>query len=319
MTEITPTVEVRDPMEYDATPEPRTGLLVTLALAWLTVILWLAHFAIATNGTQLALISAAIALPTVVAASLLAGLAVGLATVSTLARRGVKITERALPRLGAGALPGLVVGGLAGAWILLTWPVPGSSVALAVAVALAGLAGATAAAVLPGALTAAGVTATLGVFVTGFAINLLFRERLMILFGADASPASQYAAFQWFAPTAAALTALVGGLLAYRRLRRAEPADTARWPAYLLAGAVPGVALLLAEVITRLGGARLLALAGSNEPDSAAFAWDGSARLNHALVVLFLGPIIAMIAFGRTLPPRTEPDEAADDAAGQTN
>lgn len=317
MTETAPAVEVRESTGYDVAPEPRTGLLVTLALAWFTVILWLAHFAIVANGAQLALISAAIALPTVVAASLLAGAAVGLATVSVLARRGVAATLRTLPRIGVGALPGLVTGGLAGAWILLTWQVRGSTAALAVAVGLAGLLGATAAAALPRAVAAAGVAATLAVFVAGFVINFLFRERLMGLFGADGSAASQYTAFQWFAPTAAALSALVGGLLAFWHLHRAEP-GTVRWPSYLLAGTAPGVMLILAEVITRLGGSRLLALAGGSEPDSAAFAWDGNARLNHALVVLFLGPIIAMIAFGRTLPRRPETDEPEDAETADT-
>lgn len=312
MTESSPAVEAEEQIEYAGPPPPRTGLLVTLTLAWLAVILWFAHAAIAADGGRLALVSAAIALPTAMAASLLAGGAVGLAAVSLLARRAV--AARALPRLGVGALAGLVTGGLAGASILLTWGVQGSVAMLAAAVGLAGVLGAVLAAALPRPIAAAALVATLGVFVTGFLINLLFRERLMGVFGADGSAASEVSAYRWFAPSAAAASAVVGGLLAYWHLRRAGD-RTARWPAYLAAGAAPGVMLMLAEAVTRLGGSRLLALAAASTTDGTAFTWAADSRFNHALVVLFLGPIVAMLALGRTLPPRPEADADADETA----
>lgn len=371
MTESSPAVRVEEPSEYAVPPGPRTSVLVTLALAWLTAILWFArgftNASITADGSQQAAVSAAIALPTVVAASLLAGSAVGLATVSVLTARAAALVRRTLSRLAVAAVTGLIVGGLAGASIVLTWHAPGSVTSLAVALALAGVIGALLAAALPAPVATAGSVATLAVFVTGFAINYLFRERLMNLFGAGNSASSQYNAFWLFALTTAVLTGLVGGVMAFWRLRRGNPAadggesagapgtaapddladagdrgedrdedaagaDVAkdadvmgggvaggvdgvrtggavaptRWPAYLIAGAIPGIMLLLAEAVTRLGGSQLLELAGSNEADRTAFAWAGESRMNHALVVLFLGAIVATIGFGRTLPPRSD-------------
>ncbi|MFS8479109.1 MAG: hypothetical protein FWJ93_09185 [Micromonosporaceae bacterium] len=307
MTETSPAAQAEEPVQ--APREPRTGLLVTLVLAWLAVILW----SIAANGP--AVTSVAIALPTGMAASLLAGGAAGLGAVTTLARRQPVTAARALPRL-VGAVPaGLVVGALAGASVLLTWRVQESLTGLAVAIGLAAVLGAVLAVLVPHAVAAAGLAATLGVFLTGFLINLVFRERLMSLFGADGTAAARVDAFRWFAPTAAALSAIVGGLLAYRRLRGRAP--DARWPAYLAAGVTPGVMLLLAEVFTRVGGARLLAVAASSEADSIAFAWAADSRINHGLVVLFLCPIVAMIAFGRTLPSRADDDLLEGDATAE--
>jgi hypothetical protein len=63
--------------------------------------------------------------------------------------------------------------------------------------------------------------------------------------------------------------------------------------------------LLIAEAVTRIGGTRLVALAAAgSEIDRYNFAKAAGSRLNHALVVLFLGGITAMIMFGRTLPRR---------------
>jgi hypothetical protein len=72
--------------------------------------------------------------------------------------------------------------------------------------------------------------------------------------------------------------------------------------------------LLLAEGITRIGGGPLLRLASSVSDADRAFLLDaGTARVKYGLIVFFLGAIIAMIAFGRTLPKR--PRSAA--ATGQ--
>ena len=302
MTETSPAVEAEEPI--DAPAEPRVGLLVTLALAWLAVILWSVA---AIDGP--AVTSVAIALPTAMAASLLSGGAVGLGAVTTLARRQPATAGRAVPRLVVAVPAGLVVGALAATSVLLTWGVQQSRPGLAVAIGLAALLGAVLAVLVPRTVAAAGLVAALGVFLTGFLINL-FREQLMSLFGADGTAEARVNAFRWFAPTTAALSAIVGGLLAYRRLRGLAP--EARWPAYLTAGLAPGAMLLLAEVFTQVGGARLLTLAGSSEADSIAFAWAADSRINHALVVLFLCPIVAMILFGRTLPARSDDDWAEE-------
>jgi hypothetical protein len=92
----------------------------------------------------------------------------------------------------------------------------------------------------------------------------------------------------------------LAGLVAYRYLR--PRAAGLRWPAYLAAGAGPGLLLLLGNGVALAGGTQLRALvAASSDADSVALTYIGAAGINTALVVLFLGAITAMIAFGRTL------------------
>lgn len=317
---------IEDEEEEDAAaepgPEPRPGLLVTLSLGWLAVILWVAHASIIADTVQLGLVTAAIALPTVVAASLLAGGAAGLTATSVLAsrraRRGASLPkareEHWLTRLGAATPAGLVTGGLAAGAILLTFGTQGSVAVLALAVGTAGAIGGGLTAAVPRAVAAAGLAAALGVFVTAFAFNL-FRHRLRGVFGAGESAASQLSADRWVSLTVAAVGALVAGLVAFWHLRRtaraAQPTATPPlWPAYLIAGAIPGVLLLLSEAVTRIGGRHLLALAGSvSELDRTALGWAGDSRVNYALVILFFGAVTATIAFGRTLPTRPRDDD----------
>ena len=78
-----------------------------------------------------------------------------------------------------------------------------------------------------------------------------------------------------------------------------------RFPAYLAAGAAPGVVLLLAELVTRLGGGQLYGLAGRlGGADAQLLDLMGTSRLEHALIVLFAGTLTALFVFGRTLPVR---------------
>src|SRR5262249_44540276 len=100
------------------------------------------------------------------------------------------------------------------------------------------------------------------------------------------------------------VVALVGGVaagaVAYRWLRRSR--DTQRWPAYLVGGAAPGLLLLLAELVTLVGGAQLLRIAGSvSAADREVIAYLSGARIETGLVVLFAGALTTVLAFGRTL------------------
>ena len=92
-----------------------------------------------------------------------------------------------------------------------------------------------------------------------------------------------------------------------------------RWPAYLLAGAGPGLLLLLTEVIIRVGGRSLLDLAGAlSEADEVAQTALGTSRVDNGIWVLFVGALTALIAFGRTLgpaPTRTTTEPAEDEPA----
>src|SRR3712207_4898819 len=101
----------------------------------------------------------------------------------------------------------------------------------------------------------------------------------------------------------------ISGLVAYFLLRRhALPTMF-----YALAGAGPGLLLIVAEILTRTAGARVLDLAGKvSLLDQTVQRVLNESRLNSALVVLFAGAIVATIAYGRSLgPARDDGDETA--------
>jgi hypothetical protein len=73
------------------------------------------------------------------------------------------------------------------------------------------------------------------------------------------------------------------------------------------------VLLLVAELLTHTGGASLQRTVKAFSPfDEALVEFTDFARLRHALVVLFVGGIVAMIAVGRTL---TRPVDHEDEPA----
>lgn len=294
---------------------PRTGLMLALAVAWLATILWVAHASIMAD-TRLALTTAAIALPTVIATSVVAGAIAGFATVTMLAARGAGIVARALPRVGIALGAGLVTSGLGSLAILLTFGAQTSVATLATAVAVAGALGGAIGALRPAEVTAAGFTAALAVLVVGFAVRL-FHGPLMTLYGGGpgANAASVNSASGFFLFTDALLGGLAAGLVAFWHLRSSRVTEL-RWPAFFAAGALSGVLLLLAEAITRVGGGPLLRLASSiSDYDRESLSDAGIARVKYSLVVFFLGAIIAMIAFGRTLPRRRPAADGQDDSA----
>ena len=99
-----------------------------------------------------------------------------------------------------------------------------------------------------------------------------------------------------------AVAGLLAGWTAYRVLRRFDVA--ARFPKYQLAGAFAGLALLVCELATRLGGANLLDVVKSISPeDRTLFDLVRPANVNNDLIVLFAGAVVALIAFGRSLKP----------------
>lgn len=295
--------------------QPRTGLLLVLGVAWLAAILWVAHAAIMAD-TVLALTTAAIALPKVIATSLVAGAIAGLATVTTLATRRPGLIDGLPARVGFALGAGLLTGGLGSVGILLTFGTQRSVATLAAAVAVAGALGGALGAVRPAVMAAAGLTAALGVLVIGFVLRL-YQDELLSLYGAGPDPASWESAGGYYLLTDALVGGLTGGLIAYWHLRGSQRGveSPLRWPAYLVAGGAAGGLLLLAEAITQIGGRPLIRLASSvSDLDRALLLDAGVARLKYGLVVLFLGAIAAMIAFGRTLPKRPRD---IDDVAGE--
>ncbi|SCE71256.1 hypothetical protein [Micromonospora mirobrigensis] len=297
---------------------PGAPVLALLAVGWLAAMLWSTRQAVSSAAAGVTAISlSAFALPGVISAALVAGAAVALATTGLLARQGAdRGTLRFLVAVGTGLLVGL---GTAVA-INLTYADNATTNTIAGTAA--------AAAIIGGALAGARTAAPVGAIVTAALGTLLFvvafsraRDPLFDLFGADGTQAGTVDAAKWVSRTESLLAGLVAGLLAFgyltwarRRAARRDPqAPALRWPAYLLAGAGPGLLLLLTEVILRVGGRGLLDLAAAlSEADAVAQTSLGTSRIDNGIWVLFVGALTALIAFGRTLGPARHDEEPAE-------
>jgi hypothetical protein len=279
-----------------------TLVLLVLGLVWLAAYLWAAHASItgAGNDPVIEVIDAALALPGVIAATMLAG---ATASVTALGWLGDRTRWT---RLSAALGAGIVIGALAGGLIVLTYGHRSSIAVLAWAVVIAGMVGGLLGSLRPRAMVAAGLAGTIAAYFLGFALNYK-QDRLLKLFGSDSgSTASQAHALMWLTLVESLVGGIAAGIVAYLYLRR--NGKDLRFPAYLAAGAAPGLLLLLAEAVTRIGGAQLFGAAGNlSAIDKAAVGYSGDSRVNHGLVVLFVGAIVALIAFGRSLPPKNRP------------
>ncbi|MFC7544760.1 hypothetical protein [Plantactinospora sp. GCM10030261] len=307
-------------------PAPGAPLLALLALAWLVAMLWSTQRAISSNAGTTAIFSAAYALPGVISASLVGGAAAGLAAVRLLARRGAhRPWVRFAVAVGAGALTGL----LSAVVLTLGRDDQGVVAVLAGTIAAATVIGGAIGALRP-PVAGAVVLGGLAVFAATFVLSLFQRE-ITSWYGAGDTMASQLSAFTWFSRTLSVTCGLAAGLAAYAYLRGAErravgrdaagePDRPAGWPTYLAAGAGPGLVLLLAETLIWTAGGRVLRLAGQlSEADQVAQGLLNGSRVVHGMGVLFLGGLVAMIAFGRTVRPADETGRAVpDDAAAGT-
>lgn len=281
-----------------ATKATPSGIPLAVAgLLWMAGMLWSARATITGRAdAESEVVSTAYALPGAVTASLVAGAAVALflvgrlRTLGTSARFAVCIgTGLALGALGAVSIITINTEG----WV---YAVVGGTIAAAATIggALAGLR-------VP-QVVAAVCWAALAVFLVGFVLNFL-QSPLLSLFGSGTTSASQTSAAGWFSFTQSVLSGLTAGLVPYFLLRRRPPA----WPFYALAGAGPGLLLVLTEGLARTAGARVLDLAGKvSVLETTVQQMLGGSRLNNALIVLFVGAISAIIAVGRTLKAPVE-------------
>jgi hypothetical protein len=278
------------------------AVLLALSLVWFGAMLWSANANIVGTGNALgALIQVADALPVVIAASMLAGAATALAVLTRLRLRARLHWPVAL---GSGAAVGAVAAGL----ILIGYGHRSSITVLAVSVVVAGAVGGALGALRPPELVAAGVAGTLAAFFVAFALHV-FEDQMSRVFGAGSSPASQLAAASRLALTTSLLGGTAAGVLAFFHLRRSS--GERRFPVYLAAGAFPGVLLLLSEAVTLIGGAQIFGLVGGlSDADHAILDYVGHSRLNHALIMLFVGAIVALLCFGRTLRPAAPAEKA---------
>lgn len=324
-------VDTTDPSGAGPSADPRGGtaaafapgapVLALLALGWLAAMLWSTREVISSAAAGLTAISlSAFALPGVISAALVAGAGFALFGVDLLARRGSdRVTLRFLAAIGTGLLVGLA----AAFAINLTYADNATTNVIAATTAAAATIGGAVAGARSGPVVGAVVAAALGtlIFVVAFSRA---RDPLFDLFGSGDGQESLLSAAKWVSRTESLLAGLVAGLLAFGYLtlarRRAARLDAAapapRWPAYLLAGAGPGLLLLVAEVIIRVGGRSLLDLAGAlSEADAVAQTSLGTSRIDNAIWVLFVGALTAMIAFGRTLGPAHADDDEPAEAA----
>jgi hypothetical protein len=279
-------------MSEQPTVEGGRGPLViaALSLIWFAATLWVAHDAVISALTPaLAIVNAALVMPLVIASGLLAGAAAGLTAITRIRWRPAWV--------GAGA--GFVVGAAAGGLVLVGYGTATALVSLALAITLSAAAGGAFAGIRAPAVLAGGLVGALVWFGVGLAEGL-FTGSLQRLFASDRSPAAQVAAASRLSLTVAVVGGVAAGLCAYAYLRRRDRG--LKWPAYLAAGATPGLLLLAADVATRLGGRPLLRLAGTTgDADRIAINYVAANRLSTALVVLFAGAIAAILAFGRSL------------------
>ncbi|MEU2613349.1 hypothetical protein ABZ570_17450 [Micromonospora sp. NPDC007271] len=292
---------------------PGAVVLALVAVGWLAAMLWSTRAAINSATAGITAISlSAYALPGVITAALVAGAGVALAATNPLRRA----TLRFLAAVGAGLLVGLaaaVATNLTYADNATTNTIAGTTAAAAIiGGAIAGARNARAV----GGLAAATLAAQ--VFVVLFSRA---RDPLSDLFGAGDTQQSMLDAAKWVSRTESLLAGLIAGLVAFgyltwarRRAARRDGSAELRWPAYLVAGAGPGLILLLTEVIIRIGGRGLLELAAAlSEADQVAQTALGTSRVDNGIWVLFVGALTALVAFGRTLGPRPAEDEPADD------
>jgi hypothetical protein len=299
---------------------PGALVLAPLAVAWLAAMLWSTRAAInSAEAGATAITLSAFALPGVISAALVAGAGVALAVTNLLARRGLdRATLRFVVAVGAGLLVGLATA----IAINLTYFDNATTNVIAGTAAAAAVIGGAVAGTGDARVAGATVTAALGalVFVVAFTRA---RDPLFDLFGAAETQESMVTAAKWVSRTESLLAGLLAGLIAFgylswarrRAARRAPGAPAPRWPGYLLAGAGPGLLLLIAEIVIRVGGRSLLELAAAlSEADAVAQTSLGTSRVDNGIWVLFVGALTSLIAFGRTLGPAAGDDDPTEPA-----
>jgi iron complex transport system permease protein len=281
-------------------------ILALVGLLWMGGLLWSARATITgRENAEMEVTSTAYALPGAISASLVAGATVALAVVTLVGRRR---TLGATTRFAVATGTGLALG-LLGALTIITintegwvYAVMGGSIAAASTIggALAGLR-------VPRVIAAI-CWAAVAVFLVGVSMTFI-QDVLFGLFGSGDTAASRLGAANWYSLTQSLLSGLAAGLVVFFVLRR----QALHWPWYAVAGAGPGLLLVLGEGLTRTAGARVLELAGKvSELELTVQRMLSGSRLNSGLIILFVGAIIAVIAIGRTLGPAPEPDTDAD-------
>jgi hypothetical protein len=257
-----------------------TGAFTQLCvgLVWLGTTVYTAHAAITGTGYEVsgALGAAAAGLPGVVAATLVAGASIGAAAGPRYRSAG--------GRLIAGLVLGTLFGLAGAAGIRFAYGGEPSITVLAITVGAASIAGG-ALAVLPRGVLKAGLWGTTWVFLAGVIFGAV-QPNLVKLLGGDEAATTRFVLGQ------SLLTGMVAAFTALRFLRVER--HPVLWS--LAGGALPGLVLLGAEWLTRTGGSAVAQLVHDPRTASPALVeLSGSARLRHALIVLAVGGLAAML------------------------
>jgi iron complex transport system permease protein len=286
----------------DTLPAPadrdRAGVWITLlvlSLVWLVVILGSAHLSIAGDAAQAAAAvgTAALALPGVILACMLAGIAAGLLGSARFAGARASWSRRLVVAIGGGLVIGLAV-----AAVITAQYGHGPAITVLSAAALtAATIGGSVTIVRPIAAIGGGLAAMLGVLAVGAGLALV-QHPVKSLLGAGETVGSQFNAARGLFLISALLSGCAAGLTAFVFLRQRGY----RWPWVALAGALPGLILLASEVVTRLGGMPLLSAVGQLSIFDQ-FMVDDSAshRFVNAQIVGFVGAVVAIIAVGLSM------------------
>ncbi|HEY2794650.1 MAG TPA: hypothetical protein VGJ28_19975, partial [Micromonosporaceae bacterium] len=300
-------------IEKDQAAPAKIGwLLPVLSLIWLGIALWAAHGQIHSNssGGSVALATAAEALPGVVQATLVAGTGLALLIAAWLLRN-----SSSWLRWVGGAVAGAIAGGVAAVGTKIAYPHLPSITSIAVTLIITGAIG--------GVLTAipriqpavrAGLAAALGALAVITIINAnAVLSRLLNLYGFSAtSPADALQASKYVQYTEYGLGGIAAGLIAFLYLRRRQVRQAPQFP---LAGALPGLVVLVAYALTSIGGHALLDAANRlSDADRVLNRMELAETVPNALLVLFIGALVALIAFGRTLEPRGSAGAASSSA-----
>lgn len=289
---MTDSVTVTDQHAPEHTPS-RHGWIAFAGIALLIAALVVLRRSLSPGSGDVALVIAWGSLPLLTLSGISAGAAAGLWAVAVFNR---------VPRIAASVLAGSATGILASAAVFMLRGVPSSAIlVLAAALALSGALGGAIAAIRPAEIARGGVPATLASLLLFFVVAFN-SSWLLPLFGADGTAAGNHSANGLLAGAQALLIGLISGLVAYFTIRRSGA--TCRWPVYMLAGGLPGLFYIVADLFARIGTTRLLSLATADTTVDRLVSSDlGAGRINTGLVLFFVGAITAMIAFGRTLKP----------------
>ena len=257
-----------------------TGTLTQLflGLVWLGTTMYSAHATItgSEENVSRALAAAVAALPGVVAAMIVTGAAIGAAAGSRVRSAG--------RRLLAGLALGTFFGVAAAAGIRFAYGGGPSIMVLAITVGAASIVGG-ALAVLPGKVLKTGLWGTTWVFLAGVIFGVL-QPHLVKLLGSGEAANTRFVLGQ----------SLVTGLVAASCTLRFLRVERNRVLWCLVGGALPGLVLLGAEWLTRAGGSAVAQLVHGFRSESPALVeLSDSARLRHALIVLAVGGLIAML------------------------